>query len=288
MTVGIVGLGLIGGSIGLALRQPGRTILGFDPNPEAQAVALKRQCIDELRDLAEVCRADAVFVAVPPKAVVSVLAEVSRFRGPETVYTDCTGVKEAVTAWDDGARDPHFVSGHPMAGHERGGAEYASAWLFRGAKWILMPTSWTGAETPLKIGALIQETGAAPARLDARVHDAQLALLSHLPHAIAAALVLTADQYKAAAVGGPSWRDLTRVGGVDPELWTQIMNGNRAELIAAMDAFGTHLAELRRLLDAGDDKALKQWLGKAQEAKRLAPDSEPKPKRVLPKKGRRP
>ena len=114
-----------------------------------------------------------------------------------------------------------------MAGHEKGGAEYASAWLFRDARWILTPDKKASKGAVSAVEGLVKAVGAIPIRLDSSLHDRHVAILSHLPHALAAVLVLMAADLQHLEVAAGSWRDVTRVGGVDPELWTQILTGNR-------------------------------------------------------------
>jgi prephenate dehydrogenase len=274
MTVGIVGLGLIGGSIGLALRQPTRTILGYDPSSKACETALSRQCVDATATLAEVCQADVLFVAPPPDVAVDTLRSVAAERAQGTVVTDCVSVKAPVVEWAMEERPSWFVPGHPMAGHEKRGAAFASAWLFRGARWILCPVSFTDKSAVRAVEEAVKAMGAQPARMDAQTHDRQVAVLSHLPHVLASALVQMGEEMQA-DVGGGSWRDLTRVAGADADLWTQILLGNRVQVSAAIADTQSKLEEVRRLLDSGDREALSSLLRKSMQAKQR--DERPAP-----------
>ena len=268
MTVGIVGLGLIGGSIGLALREPGRTIIGYDVSPESVKTAKDRFCIDHDAELAEVAMADVVFVAVPPAHVVATLATVASLKGPQSVITDCTSAKAEVNAWSIEAKDPQFVIAHPMAGHEKSGAAYASAWMFRGAKWIVSPQKWTSPAAIKSLEELIKAMGAAPIRMDAEEHDRQIARVSHLPHAMAAVLVLLQNGPRDVDVAGGSWRDLTRVAGVDPDLWSQIFMANRTEISIALTEAQAKLAELQVDLDTGNAPGVRNFFDQARAAKK--------------------
>jgi prephenate dehydrogenase len=270
MTVGIVGLGLIGGSIGLALREPGRKILGYDPNAASAKVAFDRGCFDMFAELDEVCKADVVFVAVPPKHVVEVLKAVSALKGPETIYTDCTSVKAEVVEWAVKVDEPNFVIGHPMAGHERTGAAFASAWLFRGSKWILCPLKNTSLKALKKVDELIAAVGATSVQMDATAHDREIAVVSHLPHALAGVLVQLADGPHPVDVTGGSWRDLTRVGGVDPGLWAQIFIANRAEVSKAIENAQEKLSELKGHLDANEFDGVWAFFASSKNAKERA------------------
>lgn len=268
MTIGIVGLGLIGGSIGLALREPDRKIMGYDPNPDAVRVAGDRFCIDTVGTLEEVSQADVVFLAVPPIHVVSALEAVRKAKRPETVVTDCTSAKNAMADWVMKIKDPTVVIGHPMAGHENSGAKYASAWMFRGAKWILCPVSFTDKQAVRQVESLIKAMGASPVRMPPELHDRQIATLSHLPHAIAGALVQMQEDLAAEDVSGGSWRDLTRVGGVDPNLWTQIFIENRIELARAIGDLESRLGTLKTALETNDDKTVRSFFDRAKKAKK--------------------
>lgn len=268
MTVGIVGLGLIGGSVGLALREPGRTIVGFDPSEEAAKLAQSRFCVDQLLPLEEVAKADIVFVAAPPSKAVAVLEEIFRHKGPETVVTDCTSVKGDIVAWALENKVADFVPGHPMAGHEKTSAAYASSWMFRGARWILSPVKATRKSAVKEVERVVKLMGAVPVRVDSTDHDRQVGVLSHLPHAFAAVLVNLGESLERTDVSGGSWRDLTRVGGVDPDLWTQIFLGNRRELAKLLGDAEAQLAELRVALEQDDPKAVRAYMERARLAKR--------------------
>lgn len=268
MTVGIVGLGLIGGSVGLALREPGRTILGFDPSDEAGSLAQSRFCVDRVTTLEEVAQADIVFVASPPATVVETLETLFKIKSASTIVTDCTSVKGDIVAWAKEKKVADFVPGHPMAGHEKTSAAYASSWMFRGARWILAPVAATRKSAVKEVERVVKLMGAIPVRVDSIDHDRQVAILSHLPHALAAVLVNLGESLERTDVSGGSWRDLTRVGGVDPDLWTQILLGNRRELAKLLAETEAQLAELRGALEANDQKAVWAYMERARLAKR--------------------
>jgi len=242
MTVGIVGLGLIGGSIGLALRDPSRRIVGYDPVAKSQEVAKSRFCVDEIGTLAEVAQSDIVFVAAPPDSVVDVLTEIATLRAESTVVTDCASIKAQIVQWAAATKANWFVPGHPMAGHEKSGAKYASAWLFRDARWILTPVTKTDRSAVRAVETLVKAAGAKPVRLDAGEHDRHVAVLSHLPHVVANAISSVAEPLSHHEIGAGSWRDVTRVAGAEPVLWAQILGGNAEAVSAAIDSM---IEELR-------------------------------------------
>lgn len=273
MTVGIVGLGLIGGSIGLSLRDPHRRIIGCDPSPQSEATAKERSCVDEIVPLAQVAQAEIVFVAAPPRYVVSVISELQSLKGEDTVVTDCASVKAEVVKWAEDHPDKNYVPGHPMAGHEKSGAAFASAWMFRGARWILSPTTSSSAAAVRQVESVVKAMGAIPVRLAAEAHDHHMAVLSHLPHVLAGTLVQMADGLDRTDVLGGSWRDLTRVGGVDPELWTQIISANRGEISQVLGDFISRLQSVKHSLESEDMLAIRAFFESAQSAKARQADA---------------
>lgn len=266
-TIGIVGLGLIGGSVGLALRDPSRRILGYDPSPEAGKLAQSRFCVDVLASLEEVAQAEMVVVASPPATLVETLDRLKPLVGPTTVVTDCASVKGDAVAWATANKATWFVPGHPMAGHEKTSAAYASAWMFRNARWLLTPTPCTAKSAIKAVEKLVSEMGAVPIRTSAESHDRQVAVLSHLPHVFAAILVLLGDDLERTDISGGSWRDLTRVGGVDPDLWSQILFGNRQEVVNILRDSAGILQEFADALQTNETEALRAILERARLAK---------------------
>lgn len=269
MTVGIVGLGLVGGSIGLALRDPERNIVGCDLDPAHEKTAKARFCVDEVLPIEEVAHADLVFIATPPRAVPDIVARLLDAKRPETVLTDCASVKTEIVSWmrAHAPEERNFVGGHPMAGHEKAGPAFASAWLFRGARWILTPMKGTAASAVRTVEKVVKLTGATPVRMDAATHDRHVAILSHVPHALAGTLVTMGAELDSTEASAGSWRDLTRVGGVDAGLWTQIFMSNRIELAKAIEDFEGQLNEIRLALENGDEALVRRFFERAKLAK---------------------
>lgn len=256
--IGIIGTGLIGGSVGMAMKVQGHEVFGYDANPSHLEVALRRNSLDHATTIAEIAQLDVVFVCVSPSLLVSVSSEAYALKAPKTIFTDCGSTKTDISAW--AADKDMFVPGHPMAGHEKSGPSYATNWLFRGAKWILTPNEKTSKEAVKVIEGLVKEMEATPVSIPAATHDRQIGVLSHLPHVVAALLIQSRDLVPKGDVSGGSWRDLTRVGGVDPKLWTDIFSSNRQELLGVLDEFGENLKAFQNLLASGDKDKLEQWL----------------------------
>ncbi|CAN5417869.1 hypothetical protein BH11ARM1_BH11ARM1_06130 [soil metagenome] len=269
MTVGIVGVGLIGGSVGLALRKPGTTIVGFDPQPEAIHTAISRQCIDREGSLVDVAQCEYVFLACPPSLAIENLTQIFALKAAETIVTDCCSTKSEIVEWAKKNKVKQFVPGHPMAGHEKSGAAFSSSWLFRHARWIICPLAITDKASVRAIEALVKEMGATPLRMTAENHDRQVAILSHLPHVLAATLVRMGKDLESAEIAGGSWKDMTRVGGVDPDLWTQILLGNSAQVEQCLDDAAADLELFRRAIKERDESALRALLQEAVDAKRI-------------------
>jgi len=245
----VVGTGLIGTSIALAAKRSGAECRGFDADPETLARAAALGAFDAAGSLADaIADAQLVVVAVPVGAAPAVVAEVLAAAGPGTVVTDVASTKRALAAIDD----PRFVPGHPIAGGATGGPARAAADLFDAATWFLTPTDASAAESVALVERFVASLGARVVRTDADAHDRMLALTSHLPHAIANALMLAAAEDEAAlAHAGASFREMTRVAGANPPLWTDILLENRDELDRALAAFR---ASLDALAVAGRDE----------------------------------
>jgi prephenate dehydrogenase len=271
--VAVVGVGLIGGSIGLAARERlGASVRGHDRSPNALEDALAAGAIDtSCPSVAEaVSGADAVFVAVPVGGLGAAVAEVLAHAPSTCVVTDVGSTKRAVVA---GQSDERFVGGHPLAGAESAGVGHARADLFDGATWYLTPAEGTSGILYERLHRMLNALGATPVAIDADTHDTILAAVSHLPHVLAN--VLVAQAARALAEGderlpatGPSFRDATRVAGSSSAIWTDIYISNRDTLAAQIDATITRLSEVREALLSGDADALTMWNDEAASDRR--------------------
>ncbi len=253
--VTIVGVGLIGGSIGLGLRRraPGIHVTGFD-RPAVLRKARARGAIhDGSPVLARAVRdADLVILALPVESLIEVLPRVARLAPPTAILTDVAGVKSIVGRVASraglGAR---FVGGHPMAGSERSGIVGARATLFDRATWFLCPPGRGGAghRSISRIERLVRRLGASPVRIGTREHDRSVARLSHLPQLLAVALVNAAAGRVRAGTGGPAFRDMSRVAISPPGIWIGVLAANRQEIGRAIDECVRELRRLRMALD---------------------------------------
>ncbi|MFN3683328.1 MAG: prephenate dehydrogenase [Fimbriimonadaceae bacterium] len=270
MDAGIIGLGLIGSSLGLALRRTGlfERVVGYDLNERTGRQALGFGCVDAVvPSIGEAARCGRVFVAVPPSAVRPCLEAIEAARTPETLASDCVSVKGTVADWVAAKPDRAgwLLGGHPMAGNEGQGPEAADEELFRGATWVLVPF---GDEAPVgEFDRIVRTIGARPVLLAAEDHDRAVAVTSHLPHILASCLVHASADLGEAFVSAGSWRDLTRVAGANPPLWQQILLANRRRILAAIDDLLTSLSEVRAALEANDAEAVRAFLEEARQLK---------------------
>ena len=278
--VAVLGVGLIGGSIGLAARQRLETeVVGYGRTPATLARAVELGALDRgAGSIAEACEgADVVFCAGPVGALLGQAREALAASGPEAVVTDVGSTKgELVAALGD---DERFIGGHPLAGAETAGVENARADLFEGARWYLTPTDRSSGVLYDRLQRTVSDLGARPQAIDAAAHDRLLATISHLPHVVANALVaeaaaeLSRDSERMPEVG-PSFRDTTRVAGSNPAIWADIFASNREAVADSVAAVARRLGEAAELIRGGNRDAVAAWHAAAGEDRRRLLESE--------------
>ncbi|MCW5934147.1 MAG: prephenate dehydrogenase/arogenate dehydrogenase family protein [Fimbriimonadia bacterium] len=269
--LGIVGLGGIGASVGMAAKQRGlaQRVVGVDVDQSACQAAVEAGASDEAgQHLSRLKSAGFVVIAVPPEAIIPVLSQLAAYLPPSAIVTDVGSVKsEIVRAARAIKPDFTFVGGHPMAGTERSGIEAARADLFVGAPWIVTPDEQTSPDALAQVEQVAFSLGAVPVAMTAETHDQHVGLLSHLPNLLAAALLRLSAQLDHTELGGGSWRDLTRVGGSDPALWTQILGMNRAKMLTWIDALLNELTLMRGYLSAEQNEQVTAYWESARRLK---------------------
>ena len=267
----VVGLGLIGASLALALRDAGWRVSGEDIDPDAvdrarRAGIIGSQSLDDLVDL--------VAIATPAGAVAPAAEDyLRRLENRALIVTDVAGVKGAIVR---DVADPRFVGGHPMAGSELRGLEGARADLFQGCTWVLSPTDATPVDVYTRLHGYLREIGANVVAVSPGDHDRLVALVSHVPHLLAGALM---NQAAAAAredavllqLAAGGFRDITRIAAGDPAIWPDILFENRDAVTAALVGLEGRLAELRRALEDDDRSQLEENLTSASLARRQLP-----------------
>jgi prephenate dehydrogenase len=261
--VGVVGVGLIGGSIGLAVRERlDARVSGYDRDAAVLEAARRRGAIDEARatPAETVADADIAFAAVPVSELPRIIDELLAAAPEDCCVTDVGSTKRAIV---EGRSDQRFVGGHPLAGAETSGVEHARADLFCGAVWYLTPLSSTSGVLYERLHRALAAIGAAPAAIDPQVHDRVMASVSHLPHVLANVLVAqaagTLQGSERLPATGPSFRDATRVAGANSAIWTDIYLFNRDALLTGIDEAVSRLGEVRAALAAGNRTAIEAW-----------------------------
>lgn len=274
----VVGVGLIGGSLALALKEAGAVghVVGVGRGLANLETALKLGVVDSFtQDLAEgVTGADVVFLATPVQSLGTVAAQAMPHLKPGAILTDGGSVKQAVIdAIEPHLRDDvHFVPGHPIAGTENSGAEAAFATLYRDRRCILTPTERTRQDALEHIRQMWQLVGSQVVIMEVDKHDRVLAAISHLPHMVAYALVNAVGAYDRYdenileySAGG--FRDFTRIASSDPTMWRDIALTNRDALIEMMGQFERFFAELKEDVAIASDERLFEFFRRSKQSR---------------------
>jgi prephenate dehydrogenase len=265
MKVAVLGVGLIGGSIGLAARaRLDAEVAGFDPDRSRADLALELGAIDSAPStIAEAVEgSQIVFCAAPVMDLPGLAAEALEVAAEDCAVTDVGSVKrDAIAALGS---DGRFIGGHPLAGAETSGVENARADLFEGARWYLTPTSTTQGLLYDRVQRAVADIGARPQAIEAETHDRLMATISHLPHVVANILVTQAatalrEESEHLPEVGPSFRDATRVAGANPAIWGDIFAGNREAVASEIDAAVARLSEAAELIRSGERDKVTDW-----------------------------
>ncbi len=279
MRVAVVGTGLIGGSLGLALTERGHDVVGYDRDRarlvRAKELGAVATIVDDLIDAT--AGVDLAFVALPVGTIPDVVAQLLGAGVP--VVSDVGSVKGPIVAAVDalGADvSARFVGGHPMAGSEQDGIEGARADLFVGAAWVLTPTATTSEAAYTTVRAVVRELQAEVVTVTPDDHDVLVSFVSHVPQLAASTLMDVAIAREAEhrallrlAAGG--FRDMTRIAASHPTIWVDILTSNRDAVLGALDAYLGGLQEARALVAAGDRDALASLLERARVARTNLP-----------------
>ncbi len=258
MKIAVLGVGLIGGSIGLAARELGEDaeVVGFGRDPGRLRTALERGAIDRAAESvpAALDGAHLCFACAPVGALLHLVADALAAAGPDCVVSDVGSTKqELVTAIDD----RRFVGGHPIAGAETAGVEHARGDLFQGAVWYLTPLPTSEGLLYERLHRFVVDVGARPVAVDPATHDRLVAVFSHLPHVLANVLASQAagrlsGHGEALRQVGPSFRDMTRVAGANTAMWADIYRANQAAIVEEIGAFRQELEAVEERLARGD------------------------------------
>lgn len=285
----VVGVGLIGGSFSLAVRSlpDGPLVLGVDTGEDTRAYAAEHQVVDEIASPEDALAAgwfspgdesaDLVVLATPASVAAEWLQRLGE-SGYEGVVTDVASTKSAVIEAAEKYLNSSatFVGGHPMAGSELSGIGAARPDLFAGAYYVLTPTAATGADAFRRVHSFVSRLGARPLSVDAREHDEAVAIISHVPHVTASALVSLAkshagpgDELLRLAAGG--FKDTTRIAAGSPDLWTGICMDNASAIAEGIDELGEVLSQFADVLRSRDSASVRRWLADAADVRRALP-----------------
>jgi prephenate dehydrogenase len=277
MKIAVLGVGLIGGSIGLAAREHVEDVevVGYGRRPERLRQAVELQAIDGAADSLEAALegAQMCFACAPVGALPGLVHAALAAAGPDCVVTDVGSTKQALLAATD---DPRFVGGHPIAGAETAGVEHARADLFQNAVWYLTPHAQSEGLLYERLHRFVVDVGARPIALDADTHDRLVAVFSHLPHVLANVLASQAagrlrDHGEALRQVGPSFRDMTRVAGANTAIWADIYRANRAAIAEEIRDFRRELERVEGLIEGGE---VADWNDEARADRRALLESE--------------
>jgi len=277
MKIAVLGVGLIGGSIGLAGREhvEDAEVVGFGRDRGRLERARELGAIDSAADsiAAALHGADLCFACAPVGALPDLVRAALAAAGPDCVVTDVGSTKQGLlTAIDD----ERFVGGHPIAGADTAGVEHARDDLFQGAVWYLTPLPHSGGLLYERLHRFLVDIGARPVAVDPATHDRLVAVFSHLPHVLANVLASQAagrlaDHGDALSQVGPSFRDMTRVAGANSEIWTDIYRANRAAIVEEISHFRRELERVEALLAEGD---VTSWNERSREDRRALLESD--------------
>lgn len=268
--VALIGVGMMGGSLGLALRErTGAEVRGWDSDSAALMAAGEAGAVTPAASLGDaVDGAGAVFLGAPVSRLAELAAVVLDATGGDCVVSDLGSAKSAVIAPLSAEERGRFIGGHPICGNERAGVAAARADLFEGATWFLTPGAEAEPALLERLHRIIASVGARAVAIDPGVHDDLMAIVSHLPHALAGALMAQAADTapagrQALRSAGPSFTDLTRVAGANPPMWADILIANRTAVLTALGDYTARLTDVGAALEREDRAWIEEFFASA-------------------------
>ena len=274
-TVGIVGLGLIGGSMAKAVKtMTDHRVFGIDLNRDTMALAFASGAIDNVLDDSTIGECDLILVAVPPRATLRWADENAAKIAKNTTVIDLCGVKRVICAHFAPLAEKYdfsYIGGHPMAGKEHGGFKNSTAYLFAGASMILTPDGRTDILMLDKLKAFFLSLGFGVITYSTpEEHDRIIAYTSQLAHITSSAYIKSPTAQTHMGFSAGSFRDMTRVAYLDEDLWTQLFSANREHLVGELTELVGHLTDYLEALKTGDDERLHDLLKTGRELKTTA------------------
>ena len=268
MIVTIVGLGVIGGSYGLALKDKNIDVYGIDTNYKTLRKAKNMNIIKdgyiynsiESKDL--VSKSDMIIVSIYPKKIKEFVEVYKSYFSEELIITDVTGIKEKLISDLEEVLPNHvdFIFGHPMAGREKRGIDYASSNVFEKANFIITPTEKYKERNIKVVEDLLRNMGFSTVnRISPKDHDFIISFTSQLPHVLAVSLINSDDlTFDTGSFIGDSYRELTRIANINEDLWSELFLGNKENLLARIENFEKELLKIKNCLLNDDDEVLKE------------------------------
>ena len=280
--VGIIGTGLIGGSLGLALRRKGAAdrVIGYDIDASMMEEAVSRGAVDEaagsVEDIAASC--DLIFIAVPVRSIPEILKALAPELKAGTTISDVGSVKEKVviTAREVLPEGCHFIGGHPLTGSEQRGADFADPQLFIDAYYVLTPLTDCDAEAYSRLHALLTALGARVLAMEPLQHDRAVSVISHLPHLMAMGLMNLAleraGEYPLLQLAAGGFRDMTRIAASSSGIWLDILMENREAVEESLRECISIMQRIEDILEEGREEELVRWMDNARSGRQnLAP-----------------
>ena len=274
--VAILGVGLLGGSVALAIRRvrPSTTVVGYARSAAKRESLLQQGIVDVVTDSVEsACReCDVVVVASPVDKIAEIVMQAAHAAPERCLVTDVGSTKSQIVASvaSDRTAAAKFVAAHPIAGSEKSGAQHATTSLFDEKVVVLTPSEMTSEQRLAEADHFWRLTGGQTREMTPTDHDTHLAAISHVPHLVSALVARLVDP-EAQPLVGSGWRDITRVAAGDPTLWSAICRENRAAISQELERFASELTLLRQLLTNADDDAMHGWLAAAKKIKDQTP-----------------
>ena len=271
MTVGIVGLGLIGGSFAKAYQQAGHTVLAYDSDRSTLAFAGVSGAINDELTSDNISHCDLVLICVYPQAAIDFMQDMGPYIGSGPVVIDCCGTKRAVTAEGVKYAEQYgftYLGGHPMAGTQYSGFKYSRAGMFQGAPMVIVPQDFSDIVLLSRVKELLEPAGFARISVTtAEKHDETIAFTSQLAHVVSNAYIKSPTALVHSGFSAGSYKDMTRVAWLNPEMWAELFIENSDNLVHELDILIDNLAAYRTALEDGDRELLVRLLREGKELK---------------------
>ncbi|MBX2078363.1 prephenate dehydrogenase [Campylobacter peloridis] len=274
MKVGIVGLGLMGGSLGLSLRENKLIdmVCGYDINKEFEQIALEKNLVDKIVDFEKIKLCDVIFLAIPVNAIVNILKDLENVSQKNTII-ELGSTKEEISKTLTPNLKKHFIAAHPMAGTENSGPNAAVKDLYKNAVCVLCDSEQASHIHQKRAIEIFSDLGMKIVFMDSVSHDHHTAIISHLPHVISFSLanfVMKEENKKNIAhLGGPSFKDMCRIAKSNPKMWSGIFQQNKQNLLDCIELFQKELKECKKMIEKSDINELESWIKDANKLREI-------------------